>query len=500
MADYSSNSAYQAYYQLHWFRPAGNLLSQYLLFALFKLLGPSAAERIFLTTYMALFGLAFHFLLRTLKPDAQWFSLFAFLFASNYFLYMGFWNFCLSIPLVLLMLAYSVRHQQRWNLWSLCVMAAGGFTIYLAHVLSWFIFAFAVALLPLRLRNLNRSFFRPYLLSLATLVPVALLWILYSLSSHETDVCPPEPSLRQRLWQLYSAPFLNGFVPSDHLLAIGFVGFLVLLSALALVPACRNWRLSYSHDRLLTRAAPSEFRSRDRPGAVEGGSRALPFLVLSALYGIVTVLAPNCIGSGSYIPMRVSLYAWMFLAIWLALQNWPGWIARLVPAIVCILAAAALIARYPAYAKWSGVLTEFTSLQNQVRAEATILPVILHVEPQGPDPLFHAAGLLFAKGIVNLDNYEASTDYFSTTFRPQRSPFPTLGTRAQLEAVPPAFNIARYEQSTAGRVDYILVEDAPGSTEPWPEVHLYPTQLSGFRLVTVSHPTGRFRLYGRVTR
>ena len=112
------------------------------------------------------------------------------------------------------------------------------------------------------------------------------------------------------------------------------------------------------------------------------------------------------------------------------------------------------------------------------------------------------AGLLLERPIINLRNYEALADHFTTRFRPEMSPVPTLGTMAQIRGVPPVFDVARYERETRGRVDYLLFNGWPEprhAGDDRPEAALYPEQLSAFTLVATS-PDARFRLYERAVR
>jgi hypothetical protein len=106
--------------------------------------------------------------------------------------------------------------------------------------------------------------------------------------------------------------------------------------------------------------------------------------------------------------------------------------------------------------------------------------VLLGTEPYGPDPAAHAAGLLTSRGVVDLSNYEAHSDYFSISFRPERSPFPALGTFQQLGGVPPVLDSSRYEESTRGRVDFVLVQCGIAHESRWPEQSLYKTQIAAF--------------------
>ena len=103
--------------------------------------------------------------------------------------------------------------------------------------------------------------------------------------------------------------------------------------------------------------------------------------------------------------------------------------------------------------------------------------------------------------IVDLGNYEAAADYFTTRFQPERSPFPALATMKDLEAAPPVFDIGRYEKETRGRVDYILFyggRDSGGDGGKAAEVELCRSRIAGYKLAR-SGRLGNLRLYERTS-
>jgi hypothetical protein len=146
------------------------------------------------------------------------------------------------------------------------------------------------------------------------------------------------------------------------------------------------------------------------------------------------------------------------------------------------------------------VLAGVVEVGEHVRPNSTVLQ--LDFNPRdGLDPALHAVGLLADRPFINLRNYEALADHFTTRFRPDVSPVPALGTMAQIRGVPPVFDVGRYERETRGRVDYLLFSGWPDPRrvgDENPEAAMYQDQMSAFTLVATS-TDGRFRLYGRAT-
>jgi|HubBroStandDraft_6_1064221.scaffolds.fasta_scaffold14124_3 hypothetical protein len=488
LANYDREPIYRDYYRLTLFRPAGNMLTQFVLAGLLRLAGLRLAEKLFLTGYVILLPVSFRYALRALTPH-DGFSFFGLILVPNYFLYMGLWNFCYSIAFLFLTLGFYFRHERRWTWRSILALSASGFVVYLTHAVSWVICLIAVAgwgAVQLATDVWGerggefwaalRSGLGQFAIPLFALLPPAILMLMHLAGSKEETLCGVE-SLRRRLHRLCNLEFLRGIAPSDLVLAKVVVAILVFLLVLAVV---------FALQRRLERWS------------------GVGVLVVSLVCAVVAVLGPDCIGTGLFIHKRVGLYACSFFALWLAMQSWPTWVLRIVPVAFCAITLWSLIARFPVHQRLSRELAEFVAVGQRTLPQRTALLVELQPFPEGAGeiwPLEHALGLLSDRAIIDLDNYEAFTDYFSTSFRLERSPSPALGTESQLEAVPPVFDIERYERETRGRVDYILVLgniESSQSDGQKGEMKLYGNQLAPYHMVS-SGQDGEFRLYERTS-
>jgi hypothetical protein len=490
MAHYGSEPIYRQYYTLTLLQPAGNSLAQFVVAGLLKVAEPVTAEKLFLTAYVVLFLLAFRYLLGAVTPYVDHFSCLAGMCVSNYFFYMGFWNFFTSVVLLLLAVGYYLRHVERWTARSVAVLAAGACAVYAAHVVAWVVCVIAVAVLgiwnlasghtwvqgvarvppPRRPVRTALQFSLPVL---GGLLPAVPLWLHLAQGGAAAPACAPDLSVMDRLRPIYSLSFIHTLNASDvPLLTIVAVLLVLVVAAVAGAAALR--------------------------GPYERCSTGM--LALSLVCVAIAVAGPDCVGGGLYIRSRVAFLSFLFLLAWVAaaLRRWPRPLLHGIPALFCCIALAFLATRVPAAARWNDTLAAVVEVGEQIRPRSTVLQLDFN-PPAGIDPALHAVGLLSAKSIINLRNYEARSDHFSTRFRPHMSPFPALGTLAQLRAVPPIFDIERYERETGGWVDYLLFQGWPESrraADERPENELYRHQLSGFTFVA-SSGGGRFRLYER---
>ena len=470
LAHYNAEPFYQQYYQLT-VTPAGNMSTQFLLAGLMQLVSPLLAGKILLTLYVILLFTSFRYLLRALTPHAEPFALFAGILAPNWFLFVGFWNFLFSIPLALFLVGYVYRRlPKRWTLGGLALLSAASLILYLTHALSWGLCGLAIGVFAIgRIVAAwpDRAAAGARLLENSKVVcaylPPALL-VLAHVSKPGATACATAPqSLRELLWPLYNLSILHTIGPADFTLARAVVLLLAAVTAFVV------W---YGYTR--------------RCFAPEG----VWVLLIGLVYLGLAVFGPDCIGEGLFIHRRVELYACVFFVLWLAtgLRRWPDWAGRGVAAGFVTIAVITFAIHMPALSRWDTQLAEFVELGRSIPPRSTVLA--LRTEPPNGnfDPLRHAAGLLTDKPIVLLKNYEAATSFFLTYFRADHSPFPSLAPLPQLESTTPAFDVARYERQTRGRVDYVILagEDAPA----------VQTQLTDFTRIG-SSPNNRIHLYQR---
>lgn len=483
LADYGKAAVYREYYTSH-FSTAGNVLTQLLLIGLLKMTGdPFLAEKLLLSVYALSLPLCLWYLLRSLSSQALTFSLFAFLLIPNFFLHMGFWNFCVGIPLVLFALGYYAKHRQAWSFRSIAVFGMLGATLYLAHIVAWVVFAIAVVICefadawPIAIMHTSAGLWRGIIssrraLALSTLLPPGVFSLVYALTtqSHRQVRAPAAEPLMLRAWHVYSFSFLRTLSEADvvFLKAIAALSVLMVMAALVL-------RLRWA--RLL------------RPTDA--------YIVVGGICSLLAVFGPDAVGDGSYIRGRVALFAWVFLVVWLAAQEWTTWMTRAIWVLVPAIAALSMLARLPEYRRWNGVLQELQGTGAQIRPGRTVLGLRTQ-RGVAPDPLFHAVDWFVPRPLIDLRNYEASTDHFLTRFRPERSPFDALGKLMDLQQAPAVFDIPRYEAQTHGCVDYVLLYGLPKFAEGAQEAEQdYRASLHGYRLISVSAADLKLQLYER---
>jgi hypothetical protein len=471
LANYGQVPAYRDFYTIH-LTAAGNVLSQILLSGLLKAFGAPIGEKILLTIYALLLPASFWWLLTAFsdaRETRRAFALFGLVLLPNFFLYMGFWNFCLSVALLLLTLGLYWRQRRHWAAASLIGLATLAFLVYSAHLISWVVLAVVVGLSTIvdfagawREQELG-GWARHSLTSFVATVLPAIPALLYFEGADVTEGI--KTNLRGRLWPLCSLSFLHGPGAREFWSARCFAVLVATLLMAALVYRVRAARI-HSTDM---------------------------FLLFSAACALLSVCCPDSVAASTYARDRLSLYAWLFAVFWLAAQHWQRPVLVLVAVFGCamVLGSAAVLLRNDVHRNHQ--LAEFVSIGPFIPPGSTILAIQMADREPIVDPLLHAVDLIALDGLIDLRNYEASLPYFPTAFRPERSPVGVLGKRRELESAPPVFNIERYEETTKCRVDYVLAYAGVGS----PELSCCSGQLARYEQVYVSRPSGLARLYRR---
>ena len=434
LRDYSSTPIYQQYYERR-FTLAGNVLTQPLLLLLMSVLPPVAAAKALTAIVVAAFPFGLAWLLSAFTRNTAPFTLFGSLCALNFFVQMGFWNFCYGVVLLLFALGWTARGRSVWG------VAALSLVLYLSHPLAWAVFG-----LYCGIRALESRRFLPLLAH----APGGLLVLIYMTGASG----PPkeiDPSWGGRLWPFYSLSFLHTRTNSaETIWALAVLAvFLILLAS-----------------------------TRRRPDA----------LVWTAA-GCVAVglLMQERMSWDAYFTSRMALFAFLLLVTWSATRVWSPNAQRVLAAVALLLLVSGSLLRFQLCRQWSTELAAYTQVFSAIKPDSTVLAIRLEDVKRHYSPTAHAIGLLSPMPFIDLRNYEAASDHFLTRFRPDHAPFPALGNQMELERPMPRIDIGRYERETRGRVDYLLFE-GPESTE----TRIYASELSRFRLVSSSP---RARLY-----
>lgn len=425
----AGQSAYEDYFRLN-IRPFPNWSAYGVMWFFQRFASPLTAEKLFLTIYLGLMVLSFWYLLSVLgRPHRLW-ALFALPLGYNYTLFMGFYNFCFGLPLVLFTLGFWWRWREKWGPGRLLVLAVLLLLVYFCHPVP---IGLVLACLAGMAVVYYRFRLKPVSYLLVSFIPVLTLFA-YNFLGDRAFAVQPSSSSFWRLPQL-----IVDFVKMRSILAfdagrqapiaLGLAAILWSALLVTIRKRCRRERNGLHID----------FQPRD--------VFVIPLLISLLLY----VVLPNRIGEGGVISARMNLFSTV-LVIPLLSEDFGKRTRVLFTAALGVLLLVNLAFLYSVFAINNQRLDEFVAGRDAVSPGSVFLPLVF--DKGENDELVwiyaHAPNYYcFGRGIVNLSNYHM--DWFSRYVVTWKRDVPRPGIR-DVEALRDRLDFGKLSEY----VDYVL--------------------------------------------
>jgi hypothetical protein len=448
------------------------------LLALLQLLVPGwLAEKALLTAYVALLPLSCRYALGAVPGSSPWLALLVAPLTFNWLLYMGFYNFCLALPLAFVLVGFWLR-ASRQKLDRRRASLLGGLALLtgLTHPVPLLV-AFGVILL-LALARPEGVGARGLAGSLLPFLPILVVLVLSLGGRPGAGVDAAWGTDRAAAVWAYMRTLgvLEAFTTAVRAPAAATAGLFAAAAAAAL--GAKVWGRRFSRwDALL-----------------------LPVLGITAL----ALVAPAHVAGGAFMTPRLVLFPFLLLPLWLATAPWP----RLVPIGLglgaALLAVWVQLVSYPEHRRRADALAEFASAGAAVRPHATLLALSYDLSrppdmlTSGVDVFVHAGGYIAAERRgLNLSNYEGHSGHFPLRFRAEMDPYRWLGVGGGLEGLPPCVDLDAFHRRTGVAVDYVYTWGRrPDDRHPC-TLSLGAQLDASFDLVHTTSPRGLGHLYRR---
>ncbi len=373
LAWYHSVPDLQSYFRLRW-TAAGNILAELICAALLRVVSPENAERLIDTLYLVSFPIAVRFAVQPMSRYPTLFAIASLPLMSNFFLYMGFWDFCYGAVLFFIGLGVYLRMAGRQTVPWFLALTSLSFLMYLAHVAAFA--AFTVVTLALSVMEAwqnptslaLRRRLKPVWFAAAIALPAGLAFLPWVLVPQQHPAAAPL-SLFTRLRALFGSTFAAGYGNHETALLLA----LDVTFAAALVLAARG--------RLLRR------------GLIWSDA----FLAAALVFGILAMVLPDSVRDGSYLMIRVVFYAWLCLVCWMAAQPWNSRTASVLGMVAILLTCLQLAQRYPAYVHWSQRAQDYQSIGSMIPKGAVYQSIDLDTEVRRITPTLHVTDIFGAK-------------------------------------------------------------------------------------------------------
>ena len=420
-----------------------NWTSHALLVVLLYVFPPLVCEKIVLTLCIGLLPLSLFYFLNGIAKRNVVFGLLGFLFAYNYLLHMGFYNFVLSMSLFFFTMGYWWRVKDKLRLTNIVIIYILLLATYLTHYHSYALLVMSLTFFSLfssgyevlqgvwghkeasqplmhRLRA-GVVTLKPALTFVGSLIPA--YFILFSYYFYLSNAHGTDSNHKGFEWlndYFFSMKSLVAF-RDDHILIgrvlLVFLAIVFVLTVINRIRQCYQFRKSEewkeTGERLWMRVVTQ----------MDG------FLIMSVLITAMYYIAPWSGYSGGWINDRFHLYIFLILIPFFVI-NPRRYINYGVAGIIIILSlwhlgynvhTYALLNRDIANVHSSMGLYEKDTILTSEPGEWNGFSDSLGFESKYVEPFGHTECLLAVKmGIAYLDNYEANTDHFPLRYKKEK--------------------------------------------------------------------------------
>ena len=462
--------------------PVPNYLTSIILSGFLGVLPPWLAEKLVQTLYVIGLPWALRYMLRAWQPRAGFLALLAFpLIYSSVFQY-GFYNFCLSIVLLLVILGYWRLHlyQLGWAPRRIAGLALWLLLLYFAHPLTYLVTGLVLGLFVL-----EQTWFSlvPEGTRRADLLRSGLLSLLLASA----------PSLLLLGWYLRH-PTAEESVPSAHIATGKLLQDWLALEPLRFMGSAEGTYRGLIATLLLGLVSYTVWCQLRGRRVASGLAWALGAGLLVLAY----VLLPDALLGGSIIRPRLGVLSYLLLIGLLSTVPYPRRLRQALVGATILLTVLLLSFRANKYRTLATGLNEYLTAISYLRPGTSLASfTYAHVTrmPNGKDyksyiDVFpHVAGYLgVERHLLNYENYEAHTGYFPLVWRPGQA---LLTDR---DSTP-----ARIEWTTYPRrqwPDYVLLWGRGLKPVPTANAQQLAAHLSQYYHSLYRSPTGLLELWG----
>lgn len=424
-----------------------NWTSHALLVLLLYVFPPLVCEKIVLTLCIGLLPLSLFYFLNGVQKRNMVFGLVGFMFAYNYLLHMGFYNFVLSMSLFFFTVGYWWRVKDKLRLINIVVIYILLLATYLTHYHSYALLIMSLTFFaffssgynalrrvwghkepsqPLMLRfKEGVAMFKPTLTFLGSLIPA--YFILFSYYFYLANAHGGDSNHKGYEWltdYFFSMKSLVSF-RDEHVL-IGRVLLCFFAFAFVVTIIHRIWRCYQFH-------TSEEWEEPGERLWLRIVTQMDGFLLMAVFITAMYFIAPWSGYSGGWINDRFHLYIFLVLLPFFAVHvNRHRYVNYGIAGVIIALSLWHLGYNVHTYALLNRDIATALSLEGMYE-EDTILTSepgewggfsdSLGFVPKYVEPFGHIECLLAVKkGIAYLDNYEADTDHFPLRYKQKELP------------------------------------------------------------------------------
>ena len=479
--DYIFNENNQLFNQF--FELNNNIIPNYLhsliLCILLFFFNPFIAEKIIIALLIISMPLAFRFIMKKHNSSATFLSYPIFIFSNSYFLFYGFFNFQLSITILILFIGKLIDYRDNLDYKNSFKLFFILTLLFFTHPVGYII-AVVVLLLEILLIIYNNNSvpleiekITSYLL---VIFPTLLLFIQFFVSANKSGSELINISIsKNALLRLIDMNHLIVFSQNEEI--IYFLLFMVVLL------------------NLLNTIFGKIVKKRN------GFNKVMLMAIVFNIF--VYFFINDKLAGGAYLNNRISIYIYIFTLLFIGLRVRRFTYKQLTILVSTLIIIYSVIIRYPIQKKISTITEDYLQTIELIPNNSILLPLSLNNYGLWDSRLLspnlaifkHISGYLGAtKSIISMDNYEANTGHFPIAWKDDVNPYNFLSTNkgAGIESNHPSVDIEGYNNRIDNKIDYVLIW---GDKESSHYNERISAQLINYKLINESLQKGLWQLY-----
>lgn len=436
-----------------------NWTTYFILLQLMKVFSAVTAEKILVASYIVLFAFSFWWVVEMVRAGSEHFLIWGLVLGDNWFLSMGFYNFCFGLVFFLLCFGYWLKWRRRFGVKQWFVLLILASLLYFTHLFCFLMAASLIGITGLltalsetrqsgepgsKFRGLEKVILRTVVIPELCFLIFLLFNPFGAAGSQYQGTSRPDPLL---------ASILHRVTHIFHLL-LDSSGTLTRAAILAL-------------GVFIAVAFYLTFRtSKERISAV-GCGLAIFSVICLGFY----IFGPGSYSGTGLLRERTGWFGLWGVFSFLASREWKtrGKVFISVSAaVVCFIClVSGTIWRHQV----SPLLGSYGDAARMVEPGKTMLS-LCYCEPQNSDfalwhilrinPLDHAGDITALEGRdFDIANYEETGTSFPVEYLPEVNPAIRVPEIIHFEDHPGDMDIADYEEKTGRSVDYVLLWGAP---------------------------------------
>lgn len=405
----------------------------HVLLALFQGIFPAwLSEKLLLMIYVTGMAFSFRVLVLQMNPNPGISTTLIFPFIYSFIFYLGFYNFLLSIPLIFFISWYWNRDPDQLTGTKFMMLSVLFLTVYFSHIVS-FAIAVACVFTLITFYSERKLLIRKFSFIFCSLIPCLILSGFFIFNSRLEGFKGTVDYLSTtELFNFLTTarPLICYTHEEKDLSQIVFYVFVVLISV-QLISRVIKYRKNKSWKNLIQPADS--------------------WLVMSIISGVLLFIIPDNIASGGFVSVRLSLFVFLFLALWLAIIDSALLIKGLGIVIVLFGGMKLSYERLNATSILSDEAEIVEQASGYIKENSLVLPLNYSTRWTTVNVLSYAG---CSKEITLLDNYEANIKTFPLLWKPGADPSVYLGDQGKTNH--PCIHILDYEKQVQHNIDYVI--------------------------------------------